>query len=104
MSFSVLQRTGEIGVRVALGALPRQIAIMVLGETFRLVLVGAMLGIGTALAVTRLLSRLLYDVSPVDAPTYMAVTALLSAVALLAVFLPAHRASKIDPTVALRAE
>ena len=104
MSFSVLQRTGEIGMRVALGALPRQIAIMVLGETFRLVLVGAMLGIGTALAATRLLSRLLYDVSPVDAATYMAVTALLSAVALLAVFLPAHRASKIDPTVALRAK
>jgi ABC-type antimicrobial peptide transport system permease subunit len=104
MTYAVLSRTGEIGLRMALGALPRNILQMILGESLRLVGFGAILGIGAAWVGTRWIAALLYGFSPTDPLTYAAVALLLAAVAVLACWLPARRAAKVDPMVALRAE
>jgi predicted permease len=104
MSYAVVRRTGEIGLRMALGALPGHVLRMVLRESLALVLLGVALGIGGALAAVRLVANLLYGLSPTDAATYSVVTLLLVGVALAAAFIPARRAAKIDPMVALRTE
>ncbi|MGC0772264.1 MAG: ABC transporter permease [Candidatus Acidiferrum sp.] len=104
VSFAVSQRTREIGVRMALGAHPRDVLRLILGEGLKLVLAGVLLGIIAALAMTRLLSTLIYGVSVTDPLIFLFVVALLVAVALAACFVPARRAMQVDPIVALRYE
>ena len=104
MSYAVTRRTREIGTRVALGAQRQNILWIVLRETIALTLFGIALGIPCALAASRLIASTLFSVSPNDAPTLIAVSLLLLAVALLAGYLPARRASAIDPIIALRTE
>lgn len=104
ISFSVSERTREIGIRMALGARAADVLSMVLGQGMRVALVGIAIGLGAALALTRLLSSLLFEVSPTDLRTFSIVAALLGAVALFACYIPARRATKVDPLVALRYE
>jgi ABC-type antimicrobial peptide transport system permease subunit len=104
MAFAVAHRTREIGIRVALGASPGQIAAMILRETIALVGVGIAIGIVLALGGSRLISTLLYGLKPTD-PLTIAMTALLMlAAAIFAGYVPARRATKVDPMVALRYE
>jgi predicted permease len=104
LSYVVSRRTREIGVRMALGAPRAGVLMIVLGRAFALTLAGTLLGIGAALGATRLLQGLLFGVSTTDALTFAAVPVLLVIVALVAAYLPASRATRIDPTVALRLE
>jgi len=104
MAYSVQQRTQEIGVRMALGASPQQVRRMVVVQGMQLAVVGVVIGVGSALGLTRLMSSLLYGVKPWDPITIALVAVLLSGVTLLATYLPARRASRVDPMVALRYE
>jgi predicted permease len=104
MSYGVTRRTREIGVRVALGAQSGRVLRMVLGETLALALFGIAIGIPSALAATRLIASMLFGLSPSDLPTITGTSLLLLLVALFAGYLPARRASGIDPMVALRTE
>jgi putative ABC transport system permease protein len=104
MSYSMAQRTGEIGLRMALGARPRDILKLALGQGARLSALGLCLGLAGALVVTRFLSGVLYQVSPTDPATFAVIALLLAAVALVACYLPARRAMRVDPLVALRRE
>jgi putative ABC transport system permease protein len=104
MSHSVAQRTREIGIRMALGARPGAVARMVVGEALLLVSTGGLLGFAMSAGVGRTIRSFLHGVAPYDPGLYLTVAAVLSAVALLAVWLPAYRASRIDPIVALRSE
>ena len=103
VAYSVAERTHEIGIRVALGARRGDVVRMVLRRTLRLVVPGVAIGIIGALAVTRVLSSFLFAVKPNDPATFAAVALLLAGVAVLAGLVPAHRASRVDPLVALRA-
>jgi putative ABC transport system permease protein len=104
MAYAVAQRTREIGIRIALGAGRSQVLGLVLGEGARLVGWGTVCGLALAVAGSRLITGLLYGVAPTDAATLAAVTVLFLAVALLACYLPARRATHVDPLVALRQE
>jgi len=102
LAYSVTERTHEIGLRMALGASSRDVLRMVMGNSARLIAAGLGLGLGAALAVTRLMTSLLFHVSATDPLTYAGIAALLSAIALIASYLPARRAARVDPMVALR--
>jgi ABC-type antimicrobial peptide transport system permease subunit len=104
MSYNVARRTNEIGIRMALGARRGDVVRLVLQETLLLVLIGLVVGFGTALATTRLISSMLFGLTPNDPITIMLAAWLLIGVAMLAGYLPARRASRIDPMVALRYE
>jgi len=104
LAYMVVQQTHEIGIRMALGAQKGEILRLVVRRGMSLVVVGAAVGLAGALAVTRLMESLLYGVAPRDPVTFFGVTALLSAAALLACYIPALRAAKVDPMVALRYE
>ena len=104
ISYSVGQRTREIGVRMALGAQRRNVLGLVLGQGARLAGLGIAIGLVAAIGVTRLMASLLFGVAPRDPLTFFAVPVLLMAIALLACYIPARRAMRVDPMVALRYE
>ena len=104
ISYTVSQRTHEIGIRVALGARGSHVLRLVVGQGMALALAGVGVGLAAAAGLTRLMSTLLFGVSPTDAPTFVVVAVLLSGVALAACIVPARRATKVDPMVALRYE
>jgi len=104
LNYVVAQRTQEIGLRVALGAQTRDVLRLVLGQGVRLILFGLALGLAASLALTRVLAGMLFGVTPTDPITFVAVSFLLASVALLACYIPARRATKVDPLVALRYE
>src|SRR4029079_2095159 len=104
MTYSVALRTREIGVRLAIGAQPRQVLLLILKQGFWLTMVGVVLGLAAAFALTRLLSGLLFGVAAVDVTTFATISLFLVIVSLLACYLPARRAMRIDPLSALRYE
>jgi predicted permease len=104
ISYSVAQRAHELGVRMALGAQRLDILKLVVGDGLKMVLIGVAIGLAVAYVLTRLLSSLLYDISVTDPSTFVSMSLLLIIVALLATYVPARRAAKVDPIVALRSE
>ena len=104
MNYSVALRTREIGLRLAIGAQPRQVLLLILRQGLLLTVVGVVLGLVAAFALTRLLSGLLFGVAAVDVTTFTTISLLLVVVSLLACYLPARRAMRIDPLSALRYE
>jgi predicted permease len=104
MSYLVSRRTGEIGIRMALGAKPREVFRLVVGQGMTLALIGLLAGLPLALGMGRAVAGLLYGVAPNDFATFAGVAALLGSVALVACYIPARRAMRVDPLVALRYE
>jgi putative ABC transport system permease protein len=104
MSYLVGQRTREMGIRMALGADAARVTRSIVGEGLVLAVSGAMLGLVGAFLLTRVLRSLLYEISPSDPTTHVAIVAVLSAAAILASWIPARRATRVDPLVALRSE
>jgi putative ABC transport system permease protein len=104
MSYAVSQRAREIGIRMALGARRSDVMMMVIGQGIKLVGAGILIGLGGALALTRYMETLVFGVSPTDPLTYVTIVSLLTLVALLACWIPARRATRVDPMVALRAD
>jgi putative ABC transport system permease protein len=104
MSYAVSQRTQEIGIRMALGAKARDIVSLVFGHGARIVIVGIVLGVAGSVIFAQLLQTLLFETNPSDPVTLSAVAFLLATVAFLACWIPARRATKVDPMVALRSD
>jgi ABC-type antimicrobial peptide transport system permease subunit len=104
MAYSVSRRTREIGVRVALGATASDVKRMILGQGLRTIAIGVASGAAASLALTRAVRAMLFGVSPTDPLTFAGVTLLLVGVTLLACYLPARRATRVDPMIALRAD
>jgi putative ABC transport system permease protein len=104
VAYTVTQRTQEIGVRMAIGAQRADVLRMVVGDGLKLATIGVVLGIGAALALARVIKSMLFGVTQFDAASYAVTAAALLAVAALACYVPARRAMRVDPLVALRAE
>jgi len=104
MAYSVAQRTQEIGIRMALGAARKDVLRLVVGQALRLTLLGMGIGIAGAYGITRLMASMLFGVSTSDPPTFVGVTLILAASAMVAAWVPADRATRVDPMVALRSE
>jgi ABC-type antimicrobial peptide transport system permease subunit len=104
VAYDVSRRTSEIGIRISLGAQPRDVLRLVLGQCARLAALGIALGLAAAFALTRLMESMLFGVKPTDAYTFGIVSLLLVAVALVAGYLPARRAMALQPAAALRHE
>jgi predicted permease len=103
-AYAVTQRVSEIGVRIALGAQVRDVLRLIIGQGMKFALIGVTIGLAGAMALTRSIAHLLFDVTATDPPTFIVITALLIVAALLACWIPARRATKVDPVVALRQE
>jgi putative ABC transport system permease protein len=104
MNYSLTLRTREIGLRMALGAQHREVLMLMLKQGLRLTLIGTAIGLAGALALTRLMSSLLFGVDAADPATFAVMVLLLIAVSMFACYLPARRATRIDPLIALRSE
>jgi len=104
LSYGVARRTNEIGIRMALGAKPGDVLAMILKQGMTLVLVGLVVGLASALALTRMMKTLLFQIEPTDPITFAGVSAMLALVALMACYVPSRRALRIDPLRALRNE
>ena len=104
VSYSITQRTREMGIRAALGAAPARIVALVLRQGMGLAMAGVIIGLAGAIATTHLIGALLYGVEPVDPPSFAAAVAVLAGIAVLASWLPARRAARVDPVTALRSE
>ena len=104
IAFGVVQRTREIGIRMALGARRQQVRALVVRDSALVTAIGLLIGIGGAAWSSRLFEGLLFGITPLDRTTYAAVAAAFAAIAIVAAFIPARRASAVDPVTALRAE
>jgi len=104
MSYSVAQRTQEIGIRMALGADRQRVVGLVVGQATQLLLIGCGIGLAGAWTLTRVMASMLFGVSPSDPPTFFGVALILAATGMVAAWVPAQRATRVDPMVALRTE
>jgi putative ABC transport system permease protein len=104
MSYSVTERAREMGIRLALGAARRDVVALVLGQALRIVAIGVVLGVGGSLMLVRFLRSLLFQVNPGDPLVHVSVVTLLVAVAIVATYLPARRASRLDPYLILKTD